>query len=313
MTVFISATAAAVLLAVLLDRFLGEPARAHPLVGFGRLAQWLEARLNRGAALAQQWWRGAVAWMAAVVPLLVLVYLLCDWVAANWPLLGMLLDALLLYLAIGWQSMREHIRPIEEALLSANEARAQQALSLIVSRDTAELNSQQVTTAACESLLENSSDALFASLFWFAIGGPVAVVLHRLSNTLDAMWGYRSERFLYFGRTAARLDDLLNFFPAQLTALGFALLRLSPGAIRCQFMQGWSWKSLNAGAVMASGAAALGIKLGGGARYQGEWQARPVLGRGRDVEPADLGRGLRLVDHACLLWLVLILLWNTHL
>lgn len=317
MTVSISATAAAVLLAVLLDRFLGEPARAHPLVWFGRIAQWLEARLNSPASERQtpsrQIWRGALAWLVAVLPLLALLYLLTHWVSAHWPVLGVLLDAVLLYLAIGWQSMREHIWPIERALLASDEPRARQALSLIVSRDTAELDQQQVATAACESLLENSSDALFASLFWYALGGPVMVIMHRLANTLDAMWGYRSTRFLYFGRLAARLDDVLNFFPAQLTALGFALLRLSPGSVRRQFMQGWSWKSLNAGAVMASGASALGIQLGGGARYHGEWQPRATLGQGRAAAPGDLSRGLRLVDQLCLLWLLVILLWNIQL
>ncbi len=305
MNELLTSTAFVVLLAIALDRVLGEPRRLHPLVAFGRLAAALERQLNRGSAVAQLL-LGALAYGLAVLPALVVLLCLSAMLAEQSLWLSRLLDVLVLYLAIGWQSMREHVLPIVDALAAGDLDTARRALSYIVSRDTASLDESQLLTAAVETTLENSSDALLASLFWFAVAGPVAVLAHRLSNTLDAMWGYRNTRFNYFGRVAARSDDLLNFIPAQLTALSFALLRASPRALRCLMTQGWRWKSVNAGAVMASGAAALGLKLGGEACYHGQHQRRATLGEGRSPRSADLARALHLVDGVSLLWLLLL-------
>ena len=221
-------------------------------------------------------------------------------------MLGVLLDAVLLYLAIGWQSMREHIWPIERALLASDEPRARQALSLIVSRDTAELDQQQIATAACESLLENSSDALFASLFWYALGGPVMVIMHRLANTLDAMWGYRTDRYQYFGRAAARLDDVLNWVPARLTALTYSLLGDVRGGFRCWRAQAPAWDSPNAGPVMAAGAGALRVVLGGPAPYASGIKQRPVLGEGEPASAETIDAAIQLVHRGVWLWLGLL-------
>ncbi len=291
------------LLAVVLDRLFGEPRRGHPLVAFGALASGLEARLNCGGNTARLL-RGALAYSVAVLPPVLLLWAVSTQLQTYLPWLSAVLDVAVLYFAIGWQSMREHIHPVVTALAAADLPGARRALSYIVSRDTSALDEQQVLVAGLETTLENSSDALFASLFWFAVLGPAAVLLHRLSNTLDAMWGYRNARYNYFGRVAARCDDVLNFVPAQLTALSFAVLRGSRHAVQCWFTQGWRWKSINAGSVMASGAAALGLSLGGAASYHGQSQSRSSLGRGRLPRFDDVASALRLVDAVSLLWLL---------
>ena len=296
-------TAVLALLALLADRVFGEPRRCHPLVGFGRFAHYLEARLNQGIG-SLKFWAGALAYTVAVLPPVLMLYGISVVLSEFSPLLEALLSVVILYLAVGWQSMREHVQPILTALEQRDLPGARQALSYIVSRDTAELNDAQVLSASIETTLENSSDALFASLFWFAVAGPCGVLVHRLSNTLDAMWGYRNARFNLFGRVAARCDDVLNFIPAQLTALSFALVSFSASAIRCLVFQGWRWKSINAGAVMASGAAALGITVGGAASYHGQQQQRATLGAGRLPQPGDVRRSVRLVDTVCAVWLL---------
>jgi adenosylcobinamide-phosphate synthase len=139
------------------------------------------------------------------------------------------------------------------------------------------------------------------------LAGAPGCMLYRLSNTLDAMWGYRNQRYHDFGWAAARLDDLLNYIPARLTALSYAYLGDTRKALLCWRTQAKAWKSPNAGPVMASGAGALGICLGGAACYGGNWQHRPQLGQGRLPEAGDIYRTLGLVRGAVGLWLNLLL------
>lgn len=300
-----------IVLALVLDLLLGEPRRAHPLVAFGNLAGFLERRFNRGTFNRGIWRiaKGAACWLALIVPV-VLIVAYVDRQSASWGWLAYIDDIVLLYLAIGWRSMGQHIAPIEAALTrpgAVDLPRARAALAMIVSRDTENLDEQAVLGATVETTLENSADALFASLFWYALAGPVGVVAHRLANTLDAMWGYRNSRFNEFGRCAARMDDILNLLPAQLLAFTFAVVSGRVAAVvNCITSQGWHWKSPNAGAVMAAGAAALGVVLGGPASYHGQSATRPSLGRGGVVVPADLMRVRRLVQRALLVWLVVL-------
>jgi adenosylcobinamide-phosphate synthase len=279
---------------VLLDCLLGEARRWHPLVGFGNLAMRIERACNRGAARLA---RGAGAWALAVLPLSALALVMCD--AA-----GLAAHAILLYFSLGLRSLREHNLPIAQALARGDLARARVLTARIVSRDTGAASEQDLAKASTESLLENGNDAVFGTLFWFMVGGGAGALLFRLANTLDAMWGYRNARYLQFGCAAARIDDALNFIPARLTALSYVLLaRERKQAWRCWRTQAPRWSSPNGGPVMASGAGALGVALGGAARYDGVEEPRPPLGYGEPAQGADIARAWSLVRATTVLWL----------
>lgn len=281
-----------------LDALLGEPRRWHPLVGFGRMAQAIERGLHRDARL-----RGVLAWCLAVLPAValtaVIAHLLATWSA--WA--SMAFSAAMLYLAIGHRSLGEHARAVEAPLRAEDLDAARSAVARMVSRDTQALDASQVAAAATESVLENGADAVFGALFWFAVLGAPGVVLYRLANTLDAMWGYRTPRHERFGWAAARIDDGLNYVPARLTALTYAVLGDTRRALRCWRRQAPLWDSPNAGPVMAAGAGAIGVQLGGPAPYHGRWEDRPALGEGVAPEADAIGAALRLVRHGVWLWL----------
>jgi len=286
---------------VALDALLGEPRRGHPLVAFGRLAGRLEKRLNAGG----RGWRshGVSAWCLAVVPLTLLALVL-----SRLPGIGWLVDALALYCALGLRSLGEHVLPVATALRRGDLGEARRRVSYLVSRETAELDETAVARAATESVLENGSDAVFAALFWFVVAGAPGVVLYRLSNTLDAMWGYRNARFERFGWAAARIDDGLNYIPARLVALTYAVLGKTRLALSCWRRQAPTWDSPNAGPVMAAGAGALGVALGGPAIYHGQLHERPPLGQGPAADAGSIERGWALVSRGVWLWLLVICL-----
>ena len=282
---------AAALAAVLLDRLLGEPRRFHPLVGFGTLVAAVEKRLNNRRLAS-----GLFAWMLVVLPFAGLALYLR-------PLAPFAVDVALLYFALGAQSLCEHAEAIAKPLQEGRLDEARQRVGWIVSRDTSALDESGVAKAGMESVLENGNDAIFGTLFWFALLGGPGALLFRLANTLDAMWGYRTERFNLFGRTAARIDDGLNWVPARLTALTYALLGHTRQALACWRTQAPGWESPNAGPVMSAGAGSLGVQLGGAAIYHGQEELRPPLGTGPAPVAADLGRAIALIRHSLWLWL----------
>lgn len=287
--------------AVALDALLGEPKRWHPLVAFGNFAGRIEQRFNS----AGRGWRshGVTAWVIAVLPLTLLA------TAFSWaPYVGWIVEILALYCALGMRSLGEHVEPVAKALRADDLEEARKRVGYLVSRQTDELDSTAVARAATESVLENGSDAVFAALFWFVVAGAPGVVLYRLSNTLDAMWGYRNERFERFGWAAARIDDVLNYVPARLVALTYALLGKTRLALTCWRRQAPLWDSPNAGPVMSAGAGALGVELGGPAVYHGELHERPQLGQGPVADADAIERGWRLVCQGVWLWLLLLCL-----
>lgn len=286
--------------ALVLDALLGEPRRYHPLVGFGRLVRIIEAKCygQTNSSPWQQRLRGVCGIIILITPFVLL--------ATGFATLSPIVGAVILYLAIGWKSLSDHALRVRNALRENDLIAARRNVGMMVSRDTTTMEVTDVSKATVESVLENGNDAIFGAIFWFIIAGAPGVVLFRLANTLDAMWGYRNERYLHFGWAAARLDDVLNFIPARLTALTYTLLGKTKYALSCWKIQAPQWDSPNAGPVMASGAGALGIMLGGPAHYEGEMHDRPILGGGNAPSTHDIDRALKLINHGLLLWLAIL-------
>ena len=306
--------------ALLLDLLLGEPRKFHPLVGFGKLASNLEENLNINHQLIQakpilrpnvQVLYGSFAVILLISPFALLIIALERLMTLP---MSIFFNTVVLYWAIGHQSLREHAHRVLEQCLAGNLTSSQKQLAMIVSRDTEKLNQEQVIQATVETVLENGSDAIFAPLFWFVLLeltmglGAVAVVVYRLSNTLDAMWGYRNQRFNYFGRFAARLDDVLNYLPARLVSLSYAILGNTKLAINCWRLQSPLLKSPNAGPVMTAGAGSLDVRLGGPSYYHQTYTEKPYFGSKTVVKAVDIERSLRLIRNSIFLWCFTILI-----
>ena len=301
--------------AFILDILLGEPRRYHPLVGFGNLTQKLERILNKKSNNKSnnkgndKPWRtrlfGILGWSLLTLPLPLGYYLLHQDTLLFWCL-----DAVIVYSAIGYNSLVKHAKQIAVPLLNGDMQQARHFCSYIVSRDTSNLSEQEIARATTESVLENGHDAVIASLVWFAIGGAPFVILHRLVNTLDAMWGYKNPQFLYFGWCAARMDDLLGWPTAKVSSLLYASQALWCrhtsifNALRNGWCQGRQYKSLNGGWAMATGATVLNVSLGGQGIYDGKVVESVTLGQGPQVTTTDIVPSLNLVRNAAIIFII---------
>jgi adenosylcobinamide-phosphate synthase len=285
-----------------LDRLLGEARYFHPLVGFGWLANWLDSAFPE-----QSHWRNKITGIIAVFflvgPITVLV-----WVMINLPVTGLILSIIFFYLCLGAKSLIDHADRVYQFLQAEDLISAQKAVAMMVSRDTSSMDSTQVSLACIESILENGNDAVFGTIFWFFFLGAPGAVCYRLVNILDAMWGYRTSQYLHFGWAAARLDDLFNWVPARLCALTYALLGKTSLALNCWRQQISDWESPNAGPVMAAGAGALNIQLGGEGMYHGKKKFRPTLGVGRAPVADDIQRAIKLVQSGVIVWILVIVI-----
>lgn len=280
------------LLGVLADAALGDPARWHPVAGFGRAAGALERVLwadsrSRGAAYATVCVGVPVVAAAAaqrVAP-------------GGWPSIA--LTAVCTWAVLGGRSLAHEASVMAHLLGRGDLADARERLSHLAGRDATDLGLDELARASVESVAENTSDAVVAPLLWGAVAGLPGLVGYRAVNTLDAMVGHRSARHLRFGWASARLDDVANLAPARVTALLAALCTPVVGgrtrdAIRVWRRDAGQHPSPNAGPVESAFAGALAVRLGGANVYGGAVEHRGVLGDGEPAAVADLPRAVRL-------------------
>ncbi|MEU4515496.1 cobalamin biosynthesis protein [Nonomuraea wenchangensis] len=277
---------------VMLDRVVGDPQSAgHPVAVFGRVAGQVERVLYRDSRAAGVLHvalcvGGAVALGVAIAKAgrgrVASVVRVGSVAGAAWAVLG------------GTTLAREGLH-MAEALEDGDLERARKRLPHLCGRDPSGLGAEELARATVESLAENTSDAVVAPLFWGAVAGVPGLLGYRAVNTLDAMVGHRSERYLRFGWAAARLDDVANYVPARLTALLTVLAGPDRrGAWSVVLRDGHRHPSPNAGRCEAAFAGALGVTLGGTNVYGSRVEHRPAMGDGPRPGVADIRRAVRL-------------------
>ncbi|WP_036499933.1 cobalamin biosynthesis protein [Nocardia aobensis] len=292
-----TARAAGLLIGFAADRILGDPRRGHPVALFGSAAAALESpwyRDTRAAGVAHE-----IVLVGGVVALGAGVEIAGRRSGTIRGLGTVVITAVGTWVALGGTTLARTGRDMADRLEAGELRGAREVLPSLCGRDPEALDADGLARAAVESIAENTSDATVAPLVWGAIAGVPGILGYRAVNTLDAMVGYRNERYRNFGWAAARVDDLANLLPARVSgALTVALAPLVGGrpgdAWRAWRRDAGSHPSPNAGVAEATMAGALGVALGGRTEYRHGIEMRPVLGSGPAPQVPDLRRAVRL-------------------
>jgi len=285
------ASPAGIIAGYLADVLFADPRRGHPVAGFGWCATALEKityRDDRGSGVIHT---------AVLVGSMVGAGVLARRRVGGGA--EVLLTAAATWVTLGGTTLGRTGAAMADRVAHEDVDGARALLPSLCGRDPAVLDGSGLTRAACESVAENTADATVAPLMWVALAGVPGVLAYRAINTLDAMIGNRSARYLRFGWAAARLDDFVNIIPARITGLLVALCAPLVGGSPTGAVRAWSrdadrHPSPNAGVVEAAFAGALGVQLGGPTQYRHELEIRPTLGEGRPPGVEDLRRAVRL-------------------
>ncbi|PIV05769.1 MAG: cobalamin biosynthesis protein CobD [Syntrophobacterales bacterium CG03_land_8_20_14_0_80_58_14] len=271
-----------ILIALLLDFALGDPRWApHPVRIIGRMIAALEGTARR--AIPDVRLAGSLTALTVILTATLTTGALI-WVAA-WvhPRLGDAVSILLLYTTLAARDLADHSNGVYRALARFDLVEARRLVSWLVGRDTERLTEPEVVRAAVESVAENTVDGIIAPLFFAALGGPIAAMAYKAASTLDSMIGYRNERYIDFGRTAAKIDDGANWLPARfaapiITAAAKLTGQRAAAAWKIARRDGRKHMSPNAGIAEAAFAGALGIRLGGVMQRRGRPVNLPEIG-----------------------------------
>jgi adenosylcobinamide-phosphate synthase len=302
--------AAALAAAFALDAAAGDPAWfPHPVRGIGFL-------IERGEVLFRRMFRcgerlAGTALAVSVCAVTFIFFYAALEAAARFGSPGAFAASVIIgYFAISPRCLRDEAMKVYRKAAADDLPGARRAVSMIVGRDTERLSMEGVVKAAVETVAESLADGVIAPLFYMAAGGPALAMLYKAVNTMDSMIGYKNERYIDFGRTAARLDDVLGWIPARIAAhlmiLSAVLLRLdAKNALKIYKRDRFNHASPNSGHCEAACAGALGIQLGGNAYYGGKLEQKPAIGDGlRPAEAADIVHAVRLMYVSAVLFVI---------
>lgn len=304
----------AAFLGFLLDLWLADPGwMPHPVVLMGKCITRLEEVLRSRFPATPKGERAAGCVLAVLLPVgtLVLTGAICLLAGRIHPLLGLVVQTFWCWQALAVKGLAEESKNVYRQLAAEDLPGARSAVARIVGRDTQALTEEGVTKAAVETVAENFSDGVVAPLFYMMIGGAPLALCYKAVNTMDSMIGYKNQRYLQFGRAAAKLDDAANYLPSRLAAVFWiAAAGLTgqdvPNAWRIWRRDRRNHASPNSAQTESACAGALGVQLAGPAYYFGEYYNKPTIGDAkRPIEPRDILRANRMLFAGAGLALVL--------
>ena len=294
-----------VTLAYILDLLFGDPlGKYHPVCIIGKLISFLDDRLNEEFdSPGKQILKGILTVFIVILACFAFsggIIYLCYRFAGKYVL--MIFAILISDSCIALKSMKKEALNVVEALDIKGTEAGRKAVSRIVGRDTSELDDEGILKAAVESVAESTCDGVVAPLFYLLVGGPVLAFIYKAVSTMDSMLGYKNDKYLYFGRAAALLDDLFNFIPSRISALAWCLAAFicgedGKGAFRIWLRDRYNHESPNSAQTESACAGSLGIRLGGNAVYFGVLKEKPYIGdEKRSVQRQDVSRACRLMQ-----------------
>ena len=305
------------LIALVLDWYFGEPEALwsrlpHPIVLFGKAVSFADKRLNKSKDSDQlQYKKGAVAVTLLILLALFGSFFIKGIISFLWPI-GFLLELFIVFVLLAQKSLADHVEAVATGLKENGLEGGQEAVSMIVGRDPSSLDKSGVSRAAIESLAENFSDGIVAPAFWYVVFGLPGIIVYKMINTADSMIAYRNEKYLWFGRVAAQIDDLANWLPARLSsvliALGAGMLNGANAfrnAMIVALRDSGLHRSPNAGWPEAAMAGGADLALGGPRVYPDEVVQQAYLNSSgkRDLEAKDIKRAIQVFALACFtLW-----------
>ena len=265
------------IIAFALDAIFGDPKKLpHLIVGYGNSISFGEKKLNKGASKV---FKGALLTILLVGISFVFPYLTIRLLNAyNFPILSILFSIIMLFYCLANKTLIKEGYAVFNTLKNEGLEAGRKRLSWIVGRETNNLSEQQIRVATLETMSENLSDGVIAPLFYFLILGIPGVMAYKMINTLDSMIGYKNDRYISFGKFAAKLDDVTNYIPARITAILMLLVQLKVNGISFVFKEGKKHSSPNAGYPEAALAYILDCQFGGPNYYHGKLLKKPFIG-----------------------------------
>jgi len=312
MTEWLILQTTALIIGFIIDCFVGDPyCIPHPVIGIGKWISLLDKKLRRGNSNPNDIPRGVltvitVAFISTAVPALVLII---AWLIH--PLVYFVINSIMCWQILAARQLLREGRKVQHALEKGDTEGARHAVSMIVGRDTDVLDEAGITCAAVETVAENASDGVIAPMIWMIMFGAVGGFFYKSINTMDSMLGYKNEKYLYFGRAAAKTDDFVNYIPARISGL---LMVITAPIVGLNAKNAWKifrrdrykHASPNSAQTESACAGALGLRLAGDAIYGGVVHKKEYIGDPlKEIEPKDITRVGRLMYAASVMMLLI--------
>lgn len=271
--------------------------------GFDRYAQFLENQFNGGERR-----QGVIAWLLAELPLIAVIVVISQFLHGVNPVAAWAWNVAVLYLTMGFRQFSHYFTEIQQALRAGELAPARERLGRWRGESASEFNAGEIARVTIEQGLIASHRHVFGTLFWFVVLGPAGAVLYYAATALAEKWAWRTvPEFLEFGRFAARAYHWLDWVPARLTAVSFAIVGDFEDAIYCWRTQASAWAMPTQGIILAAGGGALGVRLGDAVHQHGSLQYRPEAGMGEEADADHMQHAVGLIWRALVLWMFFIL------